>query len=183
MAFLPATSPTSGSQTHPRPTVESVVREHTDFVYRSLRHLGVHESDLPDQCQEVFLVVGRRLVDWEGRSSLRTWVYGICRGIVLNYRRTRRRRPENLPGEMPEMIAHDTPLDDLERRRRQARLLRSLEALTIEQREAFVLYEIEHLSIASIAEMVQAPTKTVYSRLHAARGAIQASFEAEGGTP
>jgi RNA polymerase sigma-70 factor (ECF subfamily) len=161
------------------PTVESVIRENADFVFRSLRHLGVRESDLPDQCQEVFLVVGRRLGDWEGRSSLRTWVYGICRGIVLNYRRSRRRRPEHLVGEVPEEVATDTPLDAFERHQQKERLLRALDALEIEPREVFVLYEIEHLSIASIAEMTQSPAKTVYSRLYAARRAILGQFEGE----
>ena len=55
-----------------------IFREYAPFVWRGLRRLGVPECDVEDVCQEVFVVVHRKLGDFEGRSSLRTWIYGIC---------------------------------------------------------------------------------------------------------
>src|SRR5260221_5531739 len=58
------------------------------FVWRMLRRFGVRESDLPDVCQEVFVVVHRRLPDFDrGKASLRTWIYGICLRTASQYRR------------------------------------------------------------------------------------------------
>ena len=61
--------------------------EHVHYVFRALRRLGVDESDVEDVCQEVFLVVDRRLPEFEGRSSLRTWIYAICLRCASRYRK------------------------------------------------------------------------------------------------
>src|SRR4051812_1143348 len=68
-------------------TVAEVFREHAPFVWRALRRLGVREADVEDACQEVFVVVHRRLADFEGRSSVRTWVYGICVRVASDWRK------------------------------------------------------------------------------------------------
>ena len=71
----------------------TIFREHAPFVWRVVRRLGVAESDTADVCQEVFVVIHRRLAEFEGRSSVRTWVYGICVRAVSDYwRRVLRRR-------------------------------------------------------------------------------------------
>ena len=57
---------------------EDVYREHFGFVWRSLRHLGVAESDVEDGVQDVFVVVHARLATFEHRSQMTTWIYGIC---------------------------------------------------------------------------------------------------------
>ena len=61
-----------------RPTVRQVFDEHARFVWRTVRHLGVPESDIADVCQDVFVAVHRKLATFEGRSGLRTWLYAIC---------------------------------------------------------------------------------------------------------
>ena len=53
-------------------------REHAPYVWRVLRRLGVAEADVEDACQEVFLVVHRRAESFDGTSSVKTWIYGIC---------------------------------------------------------------------------------------------------------
>ena len=70
-------------------TFQEMFTDHARFVWRVLRYLGVGESDLDDVCQEVFLVVHRRLADFEGRSSTRTWVYGIALRVAADYRKGR----------------------------------------------------------------------------------------------
>src|SRR6187402_2629097 len=59
-----------------RPSFEGVYAQNADFVWRSLARLGVPESGLPDAMQEVFLVAYRRLGDFEGRSQVKTWLFG-----------------------------------------------------------------------------------------------------------
>src|SRR5882724_2924844 len=79
-----------------RAPVRSSFREIYDrtssFVVRAARKLGVDERDLDDVTQEVFLTVYRRLSDFEGRSSVKTWVSSILSKLVQNYRRGKRRK-------------------------------------------------------------------------------------------
>ena len=74
--------------------VSEVIREHAPFVWRVLRHHGIPEDQLEDLSQDVFIVICRRLGDFEQRSSLRTWIYGICRNVVFDARRRQRRKQE-----------------------------------------------------------------------------------------
>ena len=69
--------------------------EHGTFVCRVLRHLGVSEHPLEDQCPEVFILVVRQHAEFHGGASLRTGIRAICRNLVTNERH-RRRKPELL---------------------------------------------------------------------------------------
>ena len=60
------------------PDLAEIFRQYAPFAWRALRRLGVPDADVEDVCQEVFVVVHRKLGDFEGRSSLKTWIYGIC---------------------------------------------------------------------------------------------------------
>ena len=62
----------------PTPPFAELFREHAPHAGRALRNLGVGDADLPDALQETFLVVHKKLADFRGESSLRTWIYGIC---------------------------------------------------------------------------------------------------------
>src|SRR5689334_15233045 len=68
-------------------TFKEVYEEQFRFVWRSLRRLGVRESDVADAAQDVFLVVHRRLGEFEGRSKVSTWLYGICYRVARDRRR------------------------------------------------------------------------------------------------
>ena len=68
-------------------TFKEVYEEQFRFVWRSLRRLGVRESDVADAAQDVFLVVHRRLDEFEGRSKVSTWLYGICYRVARDRRR------------------------------------------------------------------------------------------------
>src|SRR6185369_18089829 len=68
-------------------SVRAVFDEHARYVWRALRHLGIPEADVEDLCQEVFVVVQRKLAEFEGRSELRTWLYGICLRVAADHRR------------------------------------------------------------------------------------------------
>src|SRR6187399_211040 len=72
--------------------VESIYAEHFDFVWRNLRRLGVSEQQLRDAAQDVFVVVHRRLGEFDGAESLRAWLYSIVRRVAADARRRRRRK-------------------------------------------------------------------------------------------
>jgi RNA polymerase sigma-70 factor (ECF subfamily) len=167
-------SPASALARPPVPTLAEVFRQYASFVWRALRRLGVPEGDVDDVCQEVFVVVHRKLGDFEGRSSLRTWIYGICARTASDYRRSGRVRREVVTDSPPD-AAHDGGQHDaLALRQARAKLDRILDELDDDKRAVFVLYEIEELTMAEVAEAIGCPLQTAYSRLHAARKLVEA---------
>lgn len=154
----------------------ALFRHYGPFVWRVVRRLGVPEADAADVCQEVFIVVHRRRAEFEHRSTVRTWIYGICVRAAADYRRRIRRRRETVvdtPPEQPEDASQDTAL--MVREARQL-LDRILDELDDDKRAVFVLYEIERLAMADVAAAIGCPLQTAYSRLHAARDLVQASI-------
>ncbi|MER2562727.1 MAG: sigma-70 family RNA polymerase sigma factor [Myxococcaceae bacterium] len=65
------------SSVGPVPDFRALYTSKAPLVWRTLKRLGVREADLEDVAQEVFVVVHRRLPEFEGRSSIDTWLYGI----------------------------------------------------------------------------------------------------------
>ncbi|MDB5216345.1 MAG: polymerase sigma factor RpoE [Myxococcaceae bacterium] len=154
---------------------EDVYEEHVTFVWRSARRLGVSESALDDVVQEIFLVVHRRLREFEGRSSLKTWLFAILLRVVRDHRRTVRRKSPHLAQQGatdPDTLTDRSNLNPHEAvaRAEGLKLLHDiLDTLDQDKREIFVLAELEQLAAPDIAEATGVNVNTVYTRLRAAR--------------
>jgi RNA polymerase sigma-70 factor (ECF subfamily) len=153
-----------------------VFQEHARFAWRLLRRLGVAEADVEDVCQEVFITVHRRLATFEGRSSVRTWLYGICVRVASDHRKRRVRRDAG-QAVLQELAVDARQDDELALRQARAMLDRILDELDGDKRAVFVLYEIEELPMAEVAHALGCPIQTAYSRLHAARRIVAAAVE------
>lgn len=147
---------------------EAVYRDHVGFVWRNLRRLGVPETDIEDAAHEAFMVVLRRLPEFDGRAAITTWLYSITRGVASNHRRTDRRRLRR-EAEAPVPDGRHGPVEQVERAQAVATVARFLATLTAEQRAVFELFEIEGLRAQEIAEALELNINTVYTRLRAAR--------------
>lgn len=150
--------------------IKALVVQHHGFVWRSLVRLGVPRADAEDALQQVFMVATRRIDDIRDNAE-RSFLYGVCIRIASRARRTRDRRREVAdadagPERVDPSLRPDEHLD-----RAQARLLldRILQAMPIELRAVFTLFELEQLTMAEIAEMTGCPQGTVASRLRRAR--------------
>lgn len=156
---------------------DEVYAAHAGFVWRVLRRLGVREADLADVAQEVFLVVHRRLGDFDGACAVQTWLFAICQRAASGYRRRAHRRHETLAAETPEVSLEAGQTDAVAERQARALLDRALDALDDEQRAVFVLFELEQLPMTEVAAMAGCPLKTAYSRLYAARARVNEAVE------
>jgi RNA polymerase sigma-70 factor (ECF subfamily) len=156
--------------------LRALFQEHAAFVWRSLRRLGVSDADVDDLVQEVFLVVHQRLDGYEERERARSWLYSICVRVASNQRRKLFRRREQVTSEPPEGRVSATQLQEIEDREALALGHRLLDQLPAEQREVFVLYEVEHMPMAQVAESVGCPLHTAYSRLRMARAKVLAEL-------
>lgn len=159
-------------------------REHFRFVWRNVRRLGIDGAQVDDVVQEVFVVVHRRLADFEGRSTPKTWLYGIVRRVVADHRRSLRRKPLGNAPEDDGVDAASPPEEGPEASAEQAervRLLhRLLSLLDDAKREVFILAELEGLTLAEIAEALGVNANTVASRLRAARREFEAALDEQG---
>ncbi len=152
-----------------------IIREHAAFVWRVLRHCGAPSEQLEDLSQEVFIVVIQRLSSFDARSSLRTWLYGICWNVASAARRRALvRKGETTLPVLPE-IAVSAPQDEVVwLKQAHVELVDALARLDEQQRTVFILFELEDLEIDEIAQALGCPAKTCYSRLYAARDKVQA---------
>lgn len=152
---------------------KALYRAQFAFVWRLQLHFGVPEHQVEDAVQDVFVVVHRRLADWDGRSP-RSWLYGIARRVASNHRRRSARHQRKIEA-LPE------PRDPaLEGRIEDRELLRTIEAalagLDPGPRTAFVLTEIEGMSAREIAELLDVSPNTIASRLRKARAHVAAAL-------
>jgi RNA polymerase sigma-70 factor, ECF subfamily len=140
---------------------------HAPFVANSLRRLGVRAEEVPDALQEVFLVVHSLRDDYDPLRPLRPWLFGIGYRVAA---RARAKRSPTIPlGEMD--FASDVPLADSQLGAQDAQqlVLAALERVELSRRAVFVMADIDDHSAPEIADALQIPLNTVYSRLRLAR--------------
>ena len=152
-----------------QPTFATVFEQFAEYVPALLRRLGVAAADVPDLTQDVFTVVHRKLATFRGDSSLKTWVCGICLRVAHNHRRLIWVRKLVFSDDLEDRPEPETGCDRLELAQRLAALEAALSQLPAREREVFVLFEVEELSMREIAQLLGCPEKTAYTRLYAAR--------------
>ena len=160
------------------PQFREIYDEYFEFVYRGARRLGVHSRSLDDATQDVFLVVHRRLADFEGRSSIKTWLYGITRRVAKDYRRRAGRKEKGMvpaDGTMAnQLVSTQSSPDELAARREAVQTLEHiLSGLDESRREVFVLAEMEQMTVPEISQALSLNLNTTYSRLRTARAEFE----------
>ena len=154
---------------------EAIYDAHVDFVWRSARRLGVRDEAADDVVQRVFLVVHRRLPEFEGRSTLKTWLFSILLNAVRDHRRSLRRKSPHWQSEPtdPDALADTTVTGNPDvafERAEASRIIDALlDTLDEEKRAVFVMAELEEMTAIEIGEATGLDPKNVYSRLRAAR--------------
>jgi RNA polymerase sigma-70 factor (ECF subfamily) len=167
--------PTPGESGLAKLDFDTLYETMVEYVWNAVCRMGVHGADAEDLVQEIFVIVYRRLGEFEGRAQVKTWVFRIMVHVVQHYFRTHARRPGDRATEKGTEIqalvaAHEKgPAGELERREALRVLDRLLGELEEGKRLVFVLAEVEQLTLAEMAEVVEANANTVASRLRAAR--------------
>jgi RNA polymerase sigma-70 factor (ECF subfamily) len=154
---------------HAVPTFDDVYAAHFAFVWRILRTFGVPEAGLEDAAQDVFVVVHRRLSEFEGRAAITTWLFAIARRVAGAHRR-KHKDVETLEHE-PEGPS-DT-FAALSRAQAAATVMSILDTMDEDKRMVFALVELEGLSVPEVARMLDINLNTAYSRLRLARNAFE----------
>jgi RNA polymerase sigma-70 factor (ECF subfamily) len=170
-------APQGESQALLPPDFDTVYEENVDFVWRNLRRLGVPDGHIEDACQDAFLVAYRRLGEFAGRSTIRTWLFAIALRVASEHRRKLRRTDGwDVPPEQgidEQAAPQPTPLETAERREAAVLLEQFLAGLSEVLRPVFILAELEQMTAPEIGESLGLKVNTVYSRLRLARKAFE----------
>jgi RNA polymerase sigma-70 factor (ECF subfamily) len=148
---------------------DSVYNAQAGFVWRALRGMGVPDEAIEDAVQEVFVVVHRRLGAFDGRHSVRTWLFAIAYRVACDQRRRLRRSRAQEPLELQLRDSAPTPDESAERSEALQLVAELLDQLDDEKRAVIVLAEIEGMTAPEIAEAIGVGINTVYTRLRRAR--------------
>jgi RNA polymerase sigma-70 factor (ECF subfamily) len=161
---------------------DGVYAQHVGFVWRVLRGMGVPDAGVEDAVQDVFIVVHRRLPEFDGRHALRTWLFAIAYRVACDHRRKQRRSSMHESLGMPGQDTNDeqelvdaapSPAETAEQSQQLERLSDALDALDDDKRALLVLAEIEQMTVPEMAEITGTPLNTVYTRLRRARIELQ----------
>jgi RNA polymerase sigma-70 factor (ECF subfamily) len=170
----PGGSPPSGTAPgSDTASFENLYEQHFEFTWRVLRHLGLGGASVNDACQELWLVVHRRLPTIALDTHVRTWLFGVAVNVVRNQRRSAARRrcdptlPASLaaPGLDPE-AAHAA-------RETWTAVQSFVEALDEEDRWIFVFNVIERMSANETALALGIEVDSVYQRVRTLRRALR----------
>ncbi|HUS33628.1 MAG TPA: RNA polymerase sigma factor [Kofleriaceae bacterium] len=151
----------------------AVYRDNLDYVWQSLRRLGAPPSDLEDLAHEVFLVVHRKLVDYDTTRPIKPWLFGIAFRVASDHRKKLARRGDH--GEdIADVRAASDASPEAQTMRRQAIDLarRALESVDDEARAVFILAELDGVAVTDVATSLEIPVNTAYTRLRRARLAV-----------
>ncbi len=141
-------------------------RQEVSSVYAFLYRLGAPKSELPDLTHDVFTLAIGKWNSFDRARPVRPWLLGIAWRVASEWRA--KKKPE-LVEALPEQEAEAGPDASLEAKDAQKLVQRGLSKLDETKRAAFVLHELQGLSVNEVADAMAAPLQTTYSRLRAAR--------------
>ena len=173
-------APAQALRPPPPPALPEIYEAHFGTVWNTLKRLGVWERDLEDAAHDVFLVVHRRLGDYDTTRPIKPWLAGIATRVASEFRRRAQHRREVVSDTVDERAPDLTPSADvaLDDKRRRELVLRGLERLDFDRRTVLVLHDIEGHSMPEIARALEENVNTLYARLRTARAEFAAAVVA-----
>jgi RNA polymerase sigma-70 factor (ECF subfamily) len=168
-----------------RDELQRLYEAELDYVWASLRRLGVPQASLEDVCHDVFITAWKRLDDYDRSRPIRPWLFGIAYRVASDLRNRASTQREVLDDEIDATDPSHSPHELAEQAQARKLVSRALEAIPHERRGVFVMHDIDGTPIPEVAETFGIPLNTAYSRLRLARrdfeGAVQKLKEAAHG--
>lgn len=155
-----------------------VYADESAFVWRAVRRLGGRDAELEDLVHDVFAAAYRSWSTLDGTRPLRPWLYGVTYRVMLDHHRkhsTHRELPTEAVVDQPD--ERRGPLEETETRQGLTLAQEIINGLELDRRVIFVMHELEGLGMPEIAQTLDLPLNTAYSRLRLARRDFEAAAE------
>lgn len=135
-----------------REAFEVIVHRHGPALHRYARRLVANEADAADVVQATFIAAWRQLATFQGKSSLKTWLFSICSHKITDNYRIKRAQPidDQLMEAMPSSQRSDDPFTAASNAAFLAALESALAELPYRQRASWVLREIESMTFPEV---------------------------------
>ncbi len=145
---------------------EKVYRKYKNAVYNYVFWRVYNEDDALDITQEVFIKVFKGLLDFKGKSSLKTWIFSIAHNTVTNYLVRKKIKEDDIESYF---------LTDRSYEKMQVKIkvLRAMEKLTFEHREILKLRYFDGFTYKEIADLLGISEGTVKSRINRAKSNLR----------
>ena len=181
------------SETGQSKEISDIYTQEVAYVWNSLQRLGVAYRDLEDSVHDVFVVLFKNWNKYDTSRPVRPWLCGIAARVASDYRRKARHRREQLSGDASDHMkdasndssntfditaysSGQNPELKLEHASDRQMILKALNTLSEEQRNVFVLHDVEGFSVPEIVKMTETPLNTLYSQLRLARDKFVSSI-------
>ncbi|MDZ7788936.1 MAG: RNA polymerase sigma factor [Xanthomonadales bacterium] len=151
---------------------DELIERYAERLRGYVRRVANSDSDADDLVQDAWLRILRGLPGLRDPARLRAWVFGIAHRVIIDRLRSRYAEPAHAPIEV---LVDEADLQAEHLKRDQVE--RGLAALAPPEREAVVLFYLEQLPLAEMAEVMDVPLGTAKSRLHRARTRLRAVLE------
>jgi RNA polymerase sigma-70 factor (ECF subfamily) len=139
------------------------------YVWGSLRRLGVDLRNVEDVTHDVFLRVYAKLDAYDAARPIRPWLFGFAFRAASDYRRQARHHREVMGADPEAAPGGSVPESALARAEEEHLVMRALDLIPIERRAVLIAYELDSTAMKEIAESLEIPLHTAYSRLRVAR--------------
>jgi RNA polymerase sigma-70 factor, ECF subfamily len=168
----------------------SLVQEHSRPLYRAARGMGFREDEAEDMVQDVFITFLSSLDRFEGRSQLRTWLFGILHNKTMERRRKRGREEQHNPIDEVFESKFDSngkwssPPQDLlrllESKELGEAIANCMDGLPPTQRSVFVLREMEDMETEEICKILDVTVTNMGVLMHRAKNRLRECLEGRG---
>lgn len=164
----PELSVDADARVEPACDLGQVFAEHGDYVWNTLRRLGVPPRDLEDLTHDTFIALLRAWHDYDPARPLRPWLFVFAMRAASDHRRLARHRVE-LPEERDAVDSTPDVAELILQKERAALAQEALQAIVLSRRAVFILHELDGSTIPEVAAALEIPVATAYSRLRLAR--------------
>jgi RNA polymerase sigma-70 factor (ECF subfamily) len=150
-------------------------QQELDYVFRTLRRLGIGPGEIEDLAQEVFLALRHSWAQYDTERPLRPYLFGIAFRIASAHQRKRKR--EVMLGVVEVDDMGPGPDDTLAAKQARAVVMAALEKVPLPRRAVLVMHDIDGVSMADVAAALSIPRFTAYSRLRKARRELEVALK------
>lgn len=148
-----------------------IFQRELNYVFRTLRRLGISPSEVEDLAQEVFLALRRSWTEYDPDRPIRPYLFGIAFRIASAHQRKRNR--EVAFGVVEPGDAGPWPDEALQSKQARAMVLAALERIPLPRRAVLVMHDLDDVPIREVASVLAIPLFTAYSRLRKARSELE----------
>lgn len=170
----------------PAAAIEMIMDTYGDEIKRLVFTYVKNNADTDDVSQEVFVTVYKKLHTFQGKSSLKSWIYSIAINKCKDYLRSWHIRNKNLTNRLRKAVqfrnkTHSSPEQDIVKRSESDGIIEQVMEMPLKYREAIILFYFKEFSIKEMSEILNMNEATIRTRLFRARGQLKELLSAERG--